>query len=230
MENNSDAQRALLQRVGEVDQASIAVKKADRPQTIFKIELDLSQAKDELEPYPIRFPFKSIFLAKSTDPSVEIYVKPITTDEYQAAFPLGYKDSWAESEVIPKAFLHWPAQPGVKVILYVFTSAEFRSGSQVSLTSGGVSISEGASVAGPTAVNLAAATAAAIAPQDLFRKVATIQNKTGADLYIGSSVTVNATTNEGIKVPNDGVILWKNTGALYGFSVAGGKVTRIEES
>ena len=115
------------------------------------------------------------------------------------------------------------------VTLFVFTSSEFRSGSQVSLTAGGVSVSEGSSVNGPYAVNLSAGVAAAIAPQNLFRKVSIIENKTGADLFIGSDNTVNATTNEGIKVPSGGIIEWRNTGELWGFSVGGGKVSRLEE-
>lgn len=225
---NDKEQRALIERSRELDQASISINRQDRRQSVYRMVIDLTKGRDILDPYKISFPFKSIFMEDSTDPAAKIFVRPITDEDHQSHFTMGYKDAWSTSETIPKAFLHWEAR-AAKVTLIVFTDAEFRSGSQVSITSGGLSINEGATVVGPQHVTLVAGVSSMIAPQDFFRKIATIQNKTGSDIFIGADNTVNATTNEGIKIPNDGVIQWRNTGALYAFSVGGGKVSRLEE-
>nr|BFD59654.1 hypothetical protein CKG001_17610 [Bdellovibrio sp. CKG001] len=224
-----EAAKTLVENSQDLAQASIQVQAAQRPQNVFRVVLDLSKERSEDDPYSVLKHFKSVLFESSTDQKAEIFMRPISKSQEQDYFALRYRDSWAVSTVVANAHFHWSKQPGVKVTLVFFSDAEFRSGSQMSITSGGVSINEGSSVSGPLHVNLAAGVAAEIAPQDFFRKVAVIQNKTGADLFLGANNTVNATTNEGLKVPPDGFFEWRNTGALYGFSSGGGKVSRIEE-
>lgn len=194
-----------------------------------KVVLDLSVARDINNPYEVLFPFRSVFVEQASDANTFFYLKPSNREDMQKPFRMGLKDSWALPYQIPKCFLHWNAQPGKTAELVFFADAEFRSGSQISVTSGGISITEGSTVIGPTQVILAAGVAAIIAPQVLTRKIATIQNKSGGDLFIGgASVTATGVT-EGIKIASGDVIEWRNTGALYGFSVSGGNIHRIEE-
>lgn len=227
-DSNYELKKSLFEASKELDQASIEMLRALKPQNVFRITLDLSKEQSIDDPRVINKAFKSVFIESATDPSSRIFMRPTTNSSEQDYFGLGYKDSWTVSAVVPKGFIHWPAQNGTMTLVF-FSDSEFRSGSQVSLTSGGLSINEGSSVQGPLAVTLAAGVAAEIAPQDFNRKVAIIQNKTGGDIFIGASNTVNATTNEGIKIVADGLIEWRNTAALCGFSLGGGKVTRIEE-
>lgn len=220
----------LIARHEEYDQARILANPGDRRQTIQRITLNLATAKAEHDPYIIRFPFKSLFIAEATDTSSKVYLKPGTLDDHQDSMPLSLRDSWGLDYPINPAALFWDAQPGKTMQILFFLDSKFVSGSIVSRTSGGVSISEGESVSAPSSVTLIAATAAAIVPQNLNRKVATIQNKTTAGLYIGDSTVTNTGATEGIEIPIGGIIEWKNTGALYGYSVGGGKVTYIEET
>lgn len=228
MENNDSQQRALLERQREYAQASIAINKQDRPQSVFRFEIDLSVKRDQYDPLIISFPFRSIFVEKCDDPASRINIKPTTNDEHQSFFSIGYKDSWSTSEVVPKAFLHWSAQIG-KMTLVVFTDAEFRSGSQVSLNAGGVSISEGSSFTQPAPITLAATTSTEVLPQNLFRKVGTVTNKTGADIWVGGPTVTNTGATEGFNLKSGESINWRNTAALYAYSLAGGKIVLLEQ-
>lgn len=232
MENNfnpDSEQRALIARLREGAQASISINKQDRPQSVYRFEVDLSVERGQYDPFNINFPFRSIFVESCTDPASRVNIKPTTNDEHQNYFSLGYKDSWSTSEIIPKAFLHWPAQVG-KMTLVVFTDAEFRSGSQVSLNAGGVSISEGSSLTQPAPITLVAATPAQVLPQNLFRKVGTVVNKTGADIWVGGPTVSNTGATEGFNIKSGESINWRNTAALYAYSLAGGKIVLLEQT
>jgi hypothetical protein len=222
--------KLILQNADLIDRARIAEGGWDRPPLVQILPLDLATARLETDPYRLGFPFKSIFVQDATDVYVEISVKLGSRDAQQSSFTMKQNDSFYNSFPITEAYLHWEAQPGKTAVLVIFTQSEFKSGSQISVTGGGVSIVEGSSVTGPTQAVLAAATAGIIAPADPLRKKATLQNKTGADLYLGGSTVTNAGATEGIKIPSDAIFYWLNTGALYGYSVAGGNVHRLEEA
>lgn len=194
-----------------------------------RVVLNLSVARDINNPFEVLFPFRSVFVEQASDANTFFYLKPSNREDMQKPFRMGLKDSWGLPYQLPKCYLHWDAQVGKSVELVFFADGEFRSGSQISVTSGGVSITEGSTVTGPTQVILAAGVAAIIAPQLLTRKIATIQNKSGGDLFIGAASVTATGATEGIKVSNGNVIEWRNTGAIYGFSVSGGNIHRIEE-
>ena len=222
---------SILNMADELKNSSIYEGNTQRPFSVQSFTLDLSTARLETNPYRIGFPFKSVFVSGATDTNVSVSMKPGAIDSFQSAFPLTKKDSWSVERPVSEAYLYWSAQSGKTITLVFFTDAEFKSGSQISQNSGGVSISDGSSVSAITRVTLAATTAAIIAPSDSTRILTTIQNKTGADLYIGgTSAVTNSGATEGIKVPADGIIEWRNTGALYGYSVAGGNVHYMTES
>lgn len=221
--------KIILQNADMIDRARIAEGGWERPPLVQIIPLDLGSERLETDPYRIGFPFKSIFFQDATDVYVEISVKLGSRDSQQSSFSMKQNDSFYNSFPITEAYLHWDAQPGKTATLVIFTQSEFKSGSQISVTGGGVSIVDGSSLSGPTQVVLAATIAGIIAPADPLRKKATLQNKTGGDLYLGGSTVTNSGATEGIKLPNDSIFYWQNTGALYGYSVAGGNVHRLEE-
>lgn len=225
---NNDLAKAILSLAREQQDAHIFEGNTDSPMLVQVETIDLSTEKLETDPKPIGFPFKSVYVQDATDVYVSINMKLLTNDSLQGKFSLKKNDSFANDFPLSKAFLSWDAQPGKTITIIFFLKSEFRSGSQISVTGGGVSINDGSSISLET-VTLAAATAAAIAPADSLRKVASIQNKTGAVLYIGDSTVTNAGATEGINIQPDEVIEWRNTGALYGYSVAGGKVQSTEE-
>lgn len=203
--------------------------KSEKPVQGYKVPIDLTSARSETDPLVVSYAFRSVFMAIASDPSVRIFLKPVSKASDHNAFPMNLRDSFALDYQVPECFIHWDAQPGKTLELMFFADGEFRSGSQLSVSSGGVSINEGTSISLAAPVTLTAAAAAIIAPVLLTRKVATIENKTGASLFVGDATVTNAGATEGIIVPPGGIIKWKNTGALYGYSVAGGKVSRAEE-
>lgn len=222
--------KLILQNADLIDRARIAEGGWDRPPLVQILPLDLSTARLETDPFRLGFPFKSIFFQDATDVYVEVSIKLGSRDSQQSSFNMKQNDSFYNSFPISEAYLHWEAQPGKTCTLVIFTQSEFKSGSQISVTGGGVSIVDGSSITGPSSVNLAAATAAAVAPADPLRKKATLQNFTGSDIWIGDSTVTNAGATQGIKIPADGIFYLQNTAALYAYSVAGGRVNRIEEA
>lgn len=202
----------------------------DNPVSIFPITLDLSTAKNVNAPQVIGFPFRSFYVADATDTNVIVQMKVNSNDEQQGKFPIRKNDAWSGDGFSNKAFLSWDAQPGKSMTIIFFLDSSFQSGSQISVTGGGVSIVDGSSVSIPAAVTLSAATAGIIAPALSTRKLATIENTTGADLYIGDATVDGSGAGRGLKIPAGAFIYWRNTGALYGYSAAGGDVHRIEES
>jgi hypothetical protein len=221
------SQRTLLERLDESRLAEIAISKSDRPQSVIKLDLDLSKEQTLLLPRNIGYAFKSLFVEHCDDPTAKIFVRPTTTEEYQSAFQLGYRDSWSVQRAIPDAFLHWPAQVGF-MRLIIFTDSEFKSGSQVSLTSGGVSISEGLAVSNRVET-LPAAVTTSILPTNFLRKVATIQNKTGGEVFIGGSTVTDSGLTQGISIAAGQSFNWKNSGELFAYSTGGGNLIVLEQ-
>lgn len=223
----------ILNNLRTPDRARIYEAGTQRPFSIQKIDLDLSVAKLDTNPFRVGFPFKSVWVSAATDVGVVVNIKIGSRDTTQSSLPLHKNDSLPLDFPTSEAYLDWPAQPGKTLSLTFFTDAEFRPGTQISQISGGFAISSGSIVGPVVPVTLVALTAALIAPALATRIVATIQNKTGADIFISgsSAVTDDGTiATAGIKVPPDGIIYHRNTGALYGYSVGGGNVNRVEES
>lgn len=229
MENNVfEAQKSLVERKNEDVQASIAVNLAERPQNVFRIVLDLSKERSEFDPFIVNKYFKSVFMERATNPTARVFIKPTTSSSEQDAFGLGYKDSWSVSTVVPKGFIHWEQQQGTATLVF-FSDAEFKSGSQISLTSGGVSVSDGTSLSQLLPVTLVATTTTEILPQNFSRKVGTVINRTGADLWVGDSTVTNTGNTEGLCLRAGEALNWKNSAALFAYSIPGGKVVRMEQ-
>lgn len=218
--------RAILGQVQDAARARIFEGTTQQPQQIQKIVLDLTTARLETQPYQIKFPFRSFYVQDATDTIANIFVKPTTQDSVQSFFTVKKNDSWASDYPISSAFLHWDAQSGKSITLVFFSEAEFRSGSQISVTGGGVSIVEGSTYS-QAALTFVAATQLQIFAADTTRKVGTFQNKTGASVWVGGAAVTNTTAY--YEVLNGADFIWKNTGILYGYSVAGGSGHKTEE-
>lgn len=223
----------LLNSLDTQKRARIFEAGTQRPSQIQKIDIDLSVAKLQTAPLKIGFAFRALWVATATDSNVLVNIKIGAIDSFQSEVPLHKNDSFPLDFSTSEAYLYWAAQSGKTMTIIFFTDAEFRPGSQISQIAGGFQISDGSSVSGISSVNLGAATATIIAPALSTRVKATIQNKSGTDLFISGDVSVTddgTIATAGIKVPPDGIIYHRNTGALYGYSVAGGRVNRVEET
>lgn len=219
----------ILNRAQEVDQASIADGSDQKPFGVQKMEIDLSTARPESDPMPIGMPFKSIFVSDASDTIAKVFMRPNTRDSFQSAVPLKLNDSWTREKPVSKAFLHWDAQSGKTLTLFVFVDSEFRSGSQISVSGGSVSLNDGSTVDDPVREIVAPSAATKIAPVKINRKCCTLQNITGADIWIGGPGVTNSGATAGIRIADGEKWTYRNSGELYAYSVGGGSVTRLEE-
>lgn len=220
----------LLNMADLVERARIFEGKTQKPFAVQAVTLDLSTARLETNPYRVNFPFRSVYVQDTTDRSTEISVKLISDDSIQSAFKLRQNDALSNSYPFPGAVFYWDAQASKSITLVFFIDAEFRSGKIITQSTGGVTLSDGSTFGPPTRVTLSAATAAVILPANPDRITATVQNNTGADLFIaGDNTVTNSGATRGISVSNGEKIVVRNTAALYGYSVAGGDVNYVEE-
>lgn len=222
---------AILKTADEIKLARVYEASTQKPYSVQIVTLKLDAATLPTNPYKIGFKFKSFFVVGATDSSVSVNLKVNSRDDLQSSFPIKINDSCDFDNMVAEAYIDWSAQATKTITIVFFTDAAFRSGSQLSISSGGVSIFDGSTISGPFRIAVPAVTATIIIAQNTSRKVATLQNKTGALLYIGGPfVGAVGSANEGIAFPDQSIIKWNNTGALYGWSVAGGNVSYIEEA
>lgn len=220
--------RAIIQAAGQLDAANVLKSSVDRPAEVQKITLDLSTARTSSNPMKVSIPFRSIFVRAATDVLASVELRPNSVDSFQSAIPLKINDSFAFPIQQSQGYLTWEAQAGKTMDLYFFVSGEFRSGSQISQTGGGVAIVDGSAFT-RSVTTLVAATATAILAADTSRKICSIQNNTGSTLYVGDSAITSSGATRGYEVPAGATFQWRNTAALYAYSVGGGDITLLTE-
>lgn len=218
----------IAKEARRTDEAIMGALIANPEQEVMTLTLDLSQERRADNPLEVNFPFRSLFVRDATDADVEIQWRAASRATFQGVVPIQLNDSFVNPYRM-KGYFHWSAQAGKSITLIFFATIEFRPGSQISNTAGGVSISEGASMS-HSVVTLAAATATEIVASSSTRKLATIQNNTGSDIWVGTSAVSNTGANLGIQVPAGATFQWRNTAALYGYSVLGGNLVAMVES
>lgn len=216
-----------------------AFSRAQRPGDLIVKTIDLEGAGGLLTGpatasalYPdglkIDFPFKSVYVADASDANAKIYFLPGTTQGnkslglQQPMIPLSLKDSHVQDFAAAQGLLVWPNQPGKSITLVFSINSETRSGSQVQLVAGGITVSNGSAifndVFGPagTSGSFPLTALDTILPANANRKVTRFQ-VSGGDIRIGDSPT--ATT--GLLLSDGDYYEHRNTGALKGFPVSG---------
>lgn len=194
---------------------------------VYTIPLDT--AKTFADPFIIGYAFKTLWLKNATDNTTEVSVRFNDKDRVNSEVPLRNNDVVESESLFGSAYLSWSAQPGKTITLIVGVRTSFKSGALIN--SGTLNLAVPATATGPTRVTLAAATAAVVVAADPATKNAIVQNHTGAPAWYGPSSSVSNTgANQGIEVPDKGILLWSNQTALYGYSVAGGDVTIVKET
>lgn len=216
-----DISDAILGMIEQNRNAKIFEGTTQKPFEVQSITLALDTAATQQNPYIIGFPFKSVYIAAATDTVVGVNLFPNAIESFQSSIPLKQNDSWIVDEPVAKAFLTWSAQAGKTITLIFFVSSMFQSGSQLSISGGGVSISEGTTFT-TSQVALTAATATLVAASLSTRKLLSVQNNTGADVWFGGVSVSNTGTNQGLRISPGAILQWRNTAALYAYSIAGG--------
>lgn len=208
---SKDIADQILALASQVDKASVFDANTQRPSEIVLVELDLSEARLATNPKIVKQPFKSIYVVEATDTNSVCYVKPISQDEFQGAIPFRDKDSWKLEKQVTDMYIHWPAQPGKKIILALFVNSSFDSGSFVTVIQGGVSISEG-NIA--TMDRLAGNGAPQqVLPANPNRKIARIKNISDMSLSFSPSAALDE--NDCWSVNSGETFEWRSTLPLY---------------
>lgn len=226
---NPNESRNILNSSRTLDRAAIFEGNTQKPFNFQRVTLDLSVAQLETNPKIFSFPFKSIYIQSTTDSNVSVNFKPNAVESFQSAITLGQNDTLTFSEPVASGNLYWNAQPGKSITIIFTINGELRSGKLISVTSGGVSVTEGSVAEATEEISLLAATATEIAPQNLNRKVSIIENSSSNDMFIsGVNTVTNTGATRGIKVQAGDIIEWRNTAALYGYMVLAGSVNRLD--
>lgn len=215
--------REILNAVKEKRDAQLFQNKSNTPFAVQKLVIPLDVARNENAPYTINVPFKSFWVQAATDVNVTVNVRLLSRDTYSSSFAVSKNDAYSHDDICSEMHLDWAAQSGKSVTIILFTKGEFRSGSQISVTGGGVFLSEGTSFT-PAIQTLAAATAAVVFSQDSTRALGVIQNISGASIFVGPSTVTASGATRGEEVPNGGLFEWRNTAALYAISTPGGDI------
>lgn len=218
----------LLKSSRTLDRANIFEGNTQKPFNFQTVTLDLTTAVLETAPKIFNFPFKCLYVVATTDSSVAISFKPNTQDSYQSALPLGQNDSLEFPDPLSSGVFYWAAQAGKTITLVFMVNGVIRPGKLVSVTSGGLVVSEGTSFT-TSVVTLVALTAGIVAAANSSRTVSTIQNNTGSPIWLGPSTVTNGAGTLGIEVAPGASFQWKNTAVLYAYSVGGGGVTVMNE-
>lgn len=192
---------------------------ADRPFAMQKITITASDfaTANSGAPLEIRIPFRSVFVSAATDSTVKVKLAlhEASTLQLDNALILGQRDAMKFPSMIARAFLYWDAQVGKSLDLYFFTDGEFSSGSMISNTNGGVSISEGSSITSLTPASITTTPAVCLA-QDVTRNTAILQNRGAVSVYVGGpEVDSPSGTHIGIELVPMATYIHKNTGALW---------------
>ncbi len=220
-----DLADAVLERLRNDSYASIASQKANPDQNIRTITLALDTASDGISKAPVKigFPFQSVYVADATDANVAVYLANKEIGNYLFdTQKLTLKDVVQEETTQAGGFIYFAAQAGKTITLTFRVYGQFRSGSQVSSTAGGVSITTGSTVT-TNASEAVATTAAALTtvPTDSTRKLAVIRNVGPGVIFIGgATVTTDSGANPGIKLNVGDSYDWDSQAACYAIGVS----------
>lgn len=228
MENvTKDQALQILRDFYRIDQASIQISQADTPYESAVITLDLSKSGFTRDnPFPISFPYKSIYVSDATDASAKCFLLPDTIDSFQGGILLQLKDSINFETKKAKSYLYWEAQAGKTITLTIFMSARFESGSNIVRSTVSLPSSFDENVED---IILATGTPQEILPADSGRASATIRNKSATSFYIGQGGGLS--TTNGIEVKAGAQVQIVNTGQLLVVGTAGqGYAILVERS
>lgn len=220
-------QQEIIDYQNQVRNAQIRNDSDVRPRWLARVTIDLTTARAFNVGQKILDPFDSVFVESATDDNTEIKIAfTSSNDQSFINFATLIKNKSLElDKTCLGAVLSWDAQAGKSVTLLFGIGMKVKSGSFIQTISGGVTILDGTGFTN-TVVPLVAATATAIFASDNTRKKGSFVNLSGAVIYVGAA-GVGIT---GYPVPSGSEFVWQNTGALFGYSVAGTSIVKMEQT
>ena len=202
--------------------AAIRYSSDANPFSMQRIVLDLTTARVEGDPFRIGFPITGLHVESATSSStkVKMSLNAPTIDQIRNYKEIKLNDVMQFDKPISGASITWAAQSGQTMTIVVFVDVKFASGSQVSVTSGGVSITEGDAWSHDAAIACNGSTATELLNANTNRKLGVIQNDSAYKLYLGSTSAVTSTT--GLLVEPGQTFETRYTGDVWGIYETGG--------
>lgn len=235
---NKDLSDTLLEAARRLQDAQIFNASTQLPSNFQVVPLNLATALLEVNAFKVSIPFKSVYFMKSEWEDAEIFLKPMTNDQNQGALRLNPKDTLNFENAINGCFLYWTSNaPSANQVLnltkayLLFAVDAVLRPATIARVFGNV-FTDNYATFSTAKITLAATTPTALtyAGTVVGRQSSVIQNNTGADLYLGTSIVTNAAANFGYKLAAGDSYIWKNSSILYGYSVAGGDVNVMTET
>lgn len=216
----------LINSINKSQEASVRRFSDQRPRMAQRIVLDLSTEKTAQDPFVVSNPFNGFYVETASDSNTNVKLSFGSLDSYSTEnyTTVKLKDQAFSPLEVKQAVLTWPAQSGKTLTIVFYLGIEYRSGSLVSVNSGGVTISEGSSLdsnllSGGVALVSVLTTATKILDASTTRNVALLYFD--ADVWVGDASVAVGTRGEYVPM---GSYKFMNTAALYAISAVGSPV------
>ena len=187
-----------------------------RPRLQLRVVIPLDVAATSSNPYKIAGIFNGFYVEGATDTITQVQLGLSSPETHNLANYTNIKinDSCEFDQPIKDIYLMWSAQTGKTITIVFYFGVNFKPGSQLSVTSGGVSITEGSTL---TATNFSVGTTASqLLTFDSSRLAVTVQNQGGTPIYIGATSGVTAGgASGGLLLGAGSTVKFNNTTALW---------------
>lgn len=199
------------------------------PFTMQRLVLDLTTERAEGNAYKFPMPVTALHVEAASDTQTEIRmsVQDNSSIQVQNYKTLKLNDVIRFGRQMSGVQFTWEAQSAKEITIVLFVDVDFQSGSQISVTSGGIALNEG-SVSEVEDFAIAVATAVELFDLNVSRFVGKWRNDTGETVWINSDPLALAGGGDGplddgvgYAIPDGEEVVWRNTGILYVWSYIG---------
>lgn len=191
-----------------------------RPRLQLRVPLPLDVAATISNPTKVSGVFTGFYVESATDTATTVNLSTTSPETANLAnfTTLRLNDASGFEQPVKDVYLTWTAQPGKTVTIVFYTGMNFIPGSKISVTSGGVAVSDGSSSVTAMTQTQITNSITQILASDSNRISATVTNMGPMPCVVGGSTvqwpSQNATT-PGTVLGVGESIKWQNVGALY---------------
>jgi|GEM_PF-4336790 len=211
--------------------AQVAHARATTRDQLETFTIDLATAVTQYQKtYRIDKPFKAISFEDGTDQDAYVKVQFDSQNDGKSFKKFKQNAGLTCETMFDGCTIFFPAQAGKTISCTIYYDCTYESGAQ--LLSGTIAVARPSAytITNPA---LTGGTAALVLAADSTREKVTIQNKTGASVWIGASTVTNAGATTGYELIDGAQYEIENTFAVYVYSVlarAAGLLTIVSET
>jgi hypothetical protein len=129
MKMTEEQAQAVINALNQAFDATIQKAQSRPPLETSELILDLSVARPRNNPFPVSFPFTTIYIEETNNPLANIFFIANDNVSIEPATRLSLKDALRFPNGVRKAFLYWDAQPGRTIKIKFYVTAQIELGS-----------------------------------------------------------------------------------------------------